>query len=118
MAWSTEISSLRSETGDPLEINLNEIEHLDIVQHKRDEEETNYKDNQQKQEETIGRNKRKEMSSESSPIESMHDSKETAPDEGHVCPECNFLFSTSENLGIHQENVHPQLELLSNRESV
>ena len=28
-----------------------------------------------------------------------------------VCPECNFLFSTNENMRIHMENVHPNLDV-------
>ena len=30
--------------------------------------------------------------------------------EDYVCPHCNFSFSTSENLAIHVENVHPNLD--------
>ena len=31
-----------------------------------------------------------------------------------VCPECQFVFSTNENLTIHMENVHPMSELFVN----
>ena len=31
--------------------------------------------------------------------------------EGNIFPECNFVFSTSENFSIHLKNLHPNLEL-------
>ena len=35
----------------------------------------------------------------------------TANLDGHICPECNFSFSTDGNLRIHLKNIHSKLEM-------
>ena len=121
-----EVSNINSETNDPDETTFNESGNLDEVEYARDEEVTNKKvsDENCEQEETlggIGKSNSKAMprdliTTKSFPYESKN-SENIVQDDDHVCPECNFAFSTRENLGIHLQNLHPGLKITNNRET-
>ena len=105
-----EISNIHSETCDPTDTGFNESADLDNVEHVKDEEVANEKVNEEnhKKEETVegnGRTKRREMHLDSTASKSWQYaskfSKSTVQEDVHICPECNFAFSTSENLGVH-----------------
>ena len=49
--------------------------------------------------------------SEYSKIENLALHKNIAHLEDHICPKCNFTFSTRENLEIHSNNFHPDVEI-------
>ena len=43
--------------------------------------------------------------------EDLKSYKNSTPSEDHICPECNFAFSSGENLTNHLKNIHPNSEL-------
>ena len=116
---NVEVSSINSENDDPDEITLNKFADVDNVDHVQD----NVNQENQSDKETIGQIERGEVSMDSKPSKSLQYeseySKDTIYDDtNHVCPECIFPFSTSENLEIHTKNVHPNVEVISHRQSI
>ena len=113
-----EISTISSETSDPDDINFNGSLDFNVLEYN----ENTVKEENHSQDETVGKNSMKEMDINSTPSKSLqHESKiskKTVQEEDHICPECNLAFSTSKKLGIHVENIHPELELIKNRESI
>ena len=102
------ISTINSETGDPDNINFNGTADFTEENHCQDE--------------NVGKKNRKEMDINLTPTKSLHNeskiSNSTVDENSHVCPEGNFPITTSKKLGINLENVHPELELIKNRESI
>ena len=118
-----EIFTISSEIGDQDYIAFNESQDLNNDEERRDKEMTNDKDNEEyrRENDTTKGNKRKEIPTDLTDNSQQYESKcskNIVPHDDHVCPECNFAFSTSENLEIHLKNVHPKLELINDRESI
>ena len=121
---NAEISTKTFENGD--DTNSKEPENMDTVENESNKEVTinNLNEDNHRQDKTLGRiffvyrNERKEIIVNSTPSNSLHYelkcSNKNENDDDNVCPECNFAFSTRENLAIHLKNLHPQLELMDN----
>lgn len=118
-----------SETDDEVDPTFNKFGDLVNVECvARDEEMINEKlmYGNGKQEEAEQMNKKKEISVAVTPTtnESIgynyesNCSKTIDNVNDYVCPECNFAFSTRENLGIHLKNLHPKLEQINIRKSL